>query len=120
MSLDKEQFYITGIYFKENITSNQFCRFHRWIQSVNRKNRAVSPDKISYAMLEVFAEYKRKGISAAELIKCLLSFNPVFLLRESVERKKRLQADGYKCIEAAGKIGLKQIGGTLACPVFSK
>ena len=118
MTPDQEQFYITGIYFRENIDTDQFCRFNRWLRSANRKTRAFTPGSVCYAMLDILAEYKRKGISKAELTKCLLSFAPFSLFREIMVRKQRAWLDGYRCIEAAKKIGLKKTGGTLAYPFF--
>lgn len=120
MDSEKEEFYINGIYFRENIDINQFCNFYKWLKSVNRRTRAFSNDALNYAMFEILAEYKRKGVSKADLVKTMLLFGIPFLLKEIPSRKKRARKDGLCCIESAEKIGLKHSGGTLEFPTFSK
>ena len=119
MSKDQENFYINGIYFRKNIDVNKFCRFYKWAIS---KNNAQILDKTSlkYALFEILAEYKRNGISKYGLIKAMLHFGIFFLIKEIPGRKKRARPDGLKCIQTAQKIGLKQSGGSLEFPTFSK
>ncbi len=120
MDSDQEEFYIKGIYFRENTDIGKFCEFYKWLKAVNRKKKAFSKDALNYAMFEILAEYKRKGISKTELIKAMLLFGIPYLLTEIPGRKERARIDGLKCIESAEKIGLKQTGGTLEFPTFSK
>jgi len=120
MNQEQEDFYISGVYFRENKDIKKFCDFFRWIKSVNCKTKAFDKNAVNYAMFEILAEYKRKGITKGELLKGMLCFNMFFLIKELAERKKRAYADGIKCIESAKKIGLKQCGGTLEFPVFSE
>ena len=120
MSKEQEEFYISGIYFRENTDTDKFCAFYRWLKSVNNKTKAFDKKALSYAMFEILAEYKRNGISKGALLKAMLCFDISFLVKELRDRKKRACADGKKCIEAAEKIGLVQSGGTLEFPVFSK
>ena len=120
MNSEQEEFYIRGIYFRENTDINKFCEFYKWLKAVNRKTKAFSKDALNYAMFEILAEYKRKGISKTKLIKAMLLFGIPYLASEIPGRKKRARIDGLKCIESAEKIGLKQTGGTLEFPTFSK
>ncbi len=120
MNREQEEFYIKGIYFRENTDVNKFCEFYKWLKAVNRKNKALNKDALNYAMFEILAEYKRKGITKTKLLKAMLSFGIPYLLKEIPARKKRARADGLKCIESAEKIGLKYSGGTLEFPTFSK
>ena len=120
MDCEKENFYISGIYFRENTDITKFCEFYRWMKKVNRKCGKIEKDALNYAMFEILAEYKRSGISKAELIRGMFSFGIFFLLKEIPKRKKRARRDGLKCIASAEKAGLKYSGGTLEFPIFSK
>ena len=120
MNNQQEEFYISGIYFRENTDINKFCEYYRWIKSVNKKTKAVERNALDYALFEILAEYTRKGISKSNLIKGMLAFGVAFLIKEIPDRKKRACKDGAKCIESAGKIGLVQSGGTEQFPIFSK
>lgn len=120
MNSNQEEFYIRGIYFRENTDINKFLDFYKWLKAVNRKTKAFNNDALNYAMFEILAEYKRKGIAKTKLIKAMLSFGIPYLAAEIPERKKRARADGHRCIESAEKIGLKKTGGTLEFPTFSK
>ena len=120
MDSEQEEFYIKGIYFRENTDINKFCAFYKWLKTVNRKTKAFTKDALNYAMFEILAEYKRKGVSKTKLIKAMLLFGIPYLLTEIPGRKKRARTDGIKCIESAKKIGLKHSGGSLEFPTFSK
>ena len=120
MNDDQEKFYVDGIYFRHKTDINKFCEFHKWLKSVNRKTKAFDKEVLNYAMFEILAEYKRKGITKAELLKGMLSFGIPFLINEIPNRKKRAQKDGQNCIKSAEKIGLKHSGGPLEFPTFSK
>ena len=120
MNSEQEEFYIRGIYFRENKDIDRFCEFYKWLKAVNRKTKAFSKDALNYAMFEILAEYKRKGITKTKLIKAMLLFGIPYLVSEIPGRKKRARIDGLKCIKSAEKIGLKQTRGTLEFPTFSK
>ena len=119
MTQEQEEFYINGIYFRKDIDVNKFSEFYRWIKSVNNKTKMLDKESLNYAMFEILAEYKRKGISKFSLIKAMLPFGIAFLAKEIPDRKKRARTDGLKCIEAAREIGLVKSGGTLEFPTFS-
>ena len=120
MNDKQEAFYISGIYFRDNKDINEFCAFYKWLKKVNNRTKAIDKEALNYAMFEILAEYKRRGISKTDLIKGMLSFGIPFLLKEIPNRKKRACNDGLKCIESANKIGLVQSGGTPEFPIFSK
>ncbi len=120
MDSEQEEFYIKGIYFRENKDITKFCDFYRWIKSVNRKTKSIKKAALDYAMFEILAEYKRKGITKTDLLKAMLLFGIPFLVKEIPGRKKRARKDGENCIESAGEIGLKYSGGSLEFPTFSK
>ena len=120
MSPEQEEFYISGIYFRDNTDVDKFCKFYKWLKSANRKTKKIDEQALNYAMFEILAEYKRKGISKINLIKAMFVFGIPFLLKEIPERKNRARTDGLKCIESAKQIGLNHSGGTLEFPTFSK
>ena len=120
MNSEQEEFYIRGIYFRENTDIDKFCEFYKWLKAVNSKTKTFTKSALNYAMFEILAEYKRKGISKISLVKAMLMFGIPYLVTEIPLRKKRARADGLKCIESAEKIGLKKTGGTLEFPTFSK
>ena len=120
MNNEQEEFYINGIYFRENIDINKFCKFFKWLKTVNKKTKSFDKADLNYAMFEILAEYKRRGVSKTELLKGMLSFGIPYFVKEIPARKKRARADGLKCIESAEKTGLKKNGGTLEFPTFSK
>ena len=120
MDEELEKFYINGIYFRDEADVNKFCKFFKYMKKVNRKNGKIEKEALYYAMFEILAEYKRKGIKKAEIIKAMLTFGVPFLVKEMPARKKRAMLDGCKCIESAAKIGLEQSGGTPEFPIFSQ
>ena len=120
MDSEREEFYISGVYFCENTDVKKFCEFYKWLKSVNTKTKAFDKEALNYAMFEILAEYKRSGINKSDLIKGMAVFGLPFLIKEIPGRKKRARLDGLRCIESAEKIGLKFSGGTLEFPVFSK
>ena len=120
MSEEQETFYVNGIYFRKNIDINQFLDFYRWAKSINRSSQKLEKESLDYALFEILAEYKRRGLSKSDLVKAMCSFGIGFLAKEIPARKKRAREDGLKCIEAASKIGLEQSGGTLEFPTFKK
>ena len=117
MSDDIEKFYINGIYFRDEADIRKFCEFFKWLKASNRK---IEKDALYYAMFEILAEYKRKGISKAEILKGMLAFGIPFLIKEIPARKRRAVLDGRKCIRSAAGIGLKVSGGSPECPIFSQ
>ena len=120
MDSEKEEFYITGVYFRENTDVDKFCEFYKWMKKVNRKTGAVDKNALDYAMFEILAEYKRKGISKPDLVRAMLKFGVKFLLKEIPDRKKRAVSDGQRCIESAAKIGLIPSGGSPEFPIFTR
>ena len=119
MSEEQEDFYINGIYFCDNADVDKFCEFFKWLKAVNRKKGKIEKETLYYAMLEILAEYKRKGVPKAKVAKAMLTFGVPFLAKELPARKKRAVSDGKRCIESAAKIGLKQSGGSPEFPIFS-
>ena len=109
-----------GIYFKKTTDVKRFCEFYRWAKAVNRKNKMLDKESLNYALFEILAEHKRKGMSKLDLIKAMLSFGILFLAKELPARKKRAKRDGISCIEAARKIGYRHTAGSLEFPIFSK
>lgn len=120
MGPEQEAFYITGIYFRENTDITKFCNFYRWLKKVNRQTKNFNKDALRYAMFEILAEYKRHGISKANLVKGMLVFGLPFLMKELPARKKRARKDGLTCIEQGKSIGLVHSAGEIAFPFFSK
>lgn len=120
MDNTQEEFYISGVYFRDCTDVNAFCAFYKWMKKTNGNLKKIDKQALNYAMFEILAEYKRKGISKKELIKAMLMFGIPFLVKEIPDRKKRAHTDGLKCVESAKKIGLTHSGGPLEFPTFSK
>ena len=120
MSEEQEKFYINGIYFCDDTDVDKLCKFLCFLKKANRKARKLENDAIYYAMLEILAEYKRRGIGKAKILKGMLAFSPLFLIKEIPARKKRAAIDGKKCIASAEKIGLAHTGGSIEFPIFSQ
>ena len=115
-----ENFYIQGIYFNTDLDIKKFLSFSKWIKKVNRKRKLINKDAIDYALFDVLAEYKRHGMSKVEILFGMLSFNPIFLLKELVRRKIVANCDAMMCLQAAEKIGLERVSGTKVFPIFKK
>ncbi|MBR3932794.1 MAG: glycosyltransferase [Clostridia bacterium] len=118
MSEDMQQFYISGIYFKENADINKFKTYAKWLKSVSKK--AIDKNAVNYALFEMLAEYKRCGVAKKDIIKTVLKFNPLFLFKEILRRKKSAKKDIEKCMKVANLIGIKQTSGTKEYPIFEK
>ena len=118
MGEEMQEFYISGIYFKENADIDKFLEYAKWLRSVNSGN--FDKKNIDYALLEILAEYKRCGIAKTDIIKAMLTFNPCYLLKEIIRRKKAAQKDIRKCMQIAENIGLKHTSGTKEFPIFEK
>ena len=120
MSEEREDFYINGIYFRDKADIGKFCAFLKWLKAVNRKKGKIEKHALSYAMLEILAEYKRSGISKVGVARAMLAFGPAFIIKELPARRKRGILDGKKCVESAQKFGLTHTGGTPEFPIFAK
>ncbi len=120
MSEEQEDFYISGIYFRDKMDIEKFCSYYKWIKKANKKKKAFKEDALDYALFEILAEYKRCGMQKKDILKGMLCFSPFFLMKELRGRKKRAKEDGIKCIKAAEEIGYKHTNGIVEFPVFSK
>lgn len=118
MDNDMAEFYISGVYFKENAHVGKFLAYAKWLRKATAEN--FDRRSVDYALLEILAEYKRCGISKADVIKAMLTFNPIFLIKEILRRKNSAKKDVAKCVKIANSIGLKQTAGTKEFPVFGK
>lgn len=118
--MDEEmgKFYISGIYFRENANIHKFLEFSNWLKKSLNKN--FDKNAVNYALLEVLAEYKRYGISKSDILKAMITFNPLFLIKEFSRRKKAAKKDIAKCKKIADSLQLKQTSGTKNFPVFEK
>lgn len=112
------QFYINGIYFTETVDIERFLEYSKWLKSVCGMN--FDKNSVNYALLEVLAEYKRRGVSKVAVLKAMLSFNPFFLIKEIMRRKQTAKRDIKKCMEVAKWLSLKQTAGTKEFPIFEK
>ncbi len=120
MSEKQSEFYINGLYFKEEMNADKFCEFYKWLRNINKKKKSFDSYALDYSAFEVLAEYKRLGITNKELNKAMANFNLLFLLKEFPDRNKNIKEDGLKCIATAEKIGLKHVSGPVEFPVFAK
>ena len=120
MNDELEKFYINGIYFRDDVNINKFCAFLKWLKAENRKNGKIEKEALYYAMFEILAEYKRKGLSKFKILKGMLSFGIPFLTKEIPARKNRAITDDRRCIDSAAQIGLKHSSGSMEFPIFSQ
>ena len=120
MSEELENFYINGIYFCDKADIRKFCEFFKWLKAANKKYGKIEKEALYYAMFEILAEYKRRGVSKSAIVKAMLACGIPFLAKEIPARKNRAVLDGRKCIDSAAKIGLVQSGGSPEFPVFSQ
>ena len=111
-----QEFYISGIYFTETADVDKFLEYAKWLKNAAAKN--FKKDTINYALLEILAEYKRCGVSKMDVLKAMLKFNPLFLVKEIVRRKQASKKDIKKCNKVAKDLGLKQTSGTKEFPIF--
>lgn len=116
MDKKMQEFYIGGVYFKENANVEKFLQYAKWLRSMANEN--FDKRTINYALLEILAEYKRCGAPKSAVIKALATFNPFFLANELIRRKKSAKKDIENCLRIANDRGLKQTGGTKEFPIF--
>ena len=116
--MDEEmgEFYISGVYFKENADIHKFFKYAIWLKKAMNNN--FDEDAINYALFEILAEYKRCGVSKSDVLKVMLTCNPLFLIREIIRRKKTARKDIKKCVKVAKDLGLKQTSGSKQYPIF--
>lgn len=113
-----QRFYIDGIYFRQQPDIPKFLAYAKWLRRVSAGK--LSRHAIDYALFEILAEYKRRGVPKQAVIKAMCAFSPVFLARETMRRKKAAKADIEKCRQVAADRGLRQTAGTAAYPIFEK
>ena len=118
MNEEMQKFYISGIYFTENPDIIKFLEYAKWLKAVTCKN--FDKKAVDYVLLEILAEYKRRGVSKQDVLKGMLMFNPLFLAKELIRRKQSAKKDIEKCMNIASDLGLMQTSGTHEFPIFEK
>lgn len=118
MEEEMQKFYIRGVYFRENPNIVEFKKYAKWLKTNGAKS--FGKDAINYALFEILAEYKRKGISKGDVIKGMTCFSPFFILKEISRRKKDAKKDIQKVFKVAEFLELKQTAGTKEFPIFKK
>lgn len=118
MDKEMQEFYISGVYFKENANIDGFIKYAKWLRRHTAKN--FKRRNVNYALMEILAEYKRRGVPKVDVIRAMLTFNPLFLAGEIIRRKRVARADIEKCVKVARDMGLKQTSGTKEYPIFEK
>ncbi|MBE7019085.1 MAG: glycosyltransferase family 2 protein [Ruminococcaceae bacterium] len=113
-----QQFYISSVYFTETADVGKFLAYAKWLKRVSAKH--FDKNSISYVLLETLAEYKRFGVKKSDIVKAMLRFNPFFLAKELMRRKKMAKKDIDKCHKIAVDLGLKQTSGIKEFPIFEK
>ena len=63
------------------------------MKSANNKSQKLDKESLNYAMFEILAEYKRKGMSKADVLKAMLAFNPWCTIKEIIRRKNVAKND---------------------------
>ena len=118
MDAQMQAFYISGVYFRENADIAQLLQYAKWLRGAcgARFDRKA----VDYALFEILTEYKRRGVSKKDILKVLLTFNPLFVAKEFARRKRSAKRDIAKCMQVAKNIGLRQTAGSKAFPIFEK
>lgn len=124
MSDSERSYYIDGMYFKdaEKIDIGEFSHFARHLKKLLDGCGISDKYALDRALIEVLAEYKRKGISPVKIVLGAVraGISPLFFVGELSRRKRRARADGLRCIAAAEKIGLHRTGKSDTFPTFSE
>ena len=116
MDEEMQQFYISGIYFREKADVRSFLSYAKWLKAAASEH--FDRDAVTYALFEILAEYKRRGVPKADILKATLSFSPLFLAKEIIRRKRAAKRDIAGCVAVAKSRGLKQTAGTAEYPIF--
>ena len=117
MSESMADFYINGIYFREKPDINKFLQYKKWLK---KEAKIFDKNALNYSLFEILAEYKRHGVPKKDILKAMLSFNPCFVIKEYMRRKKSAFKDIENCKAVAEKLGLKQTAGSKEYPIFEK
>lgn len=118
MDESAKDFYISGIYFRENANLEKFLKYAKWLKSATAKS--VKKSAMNYALFEVLAEYKRHNVNKTDVIKAMLKLGPIFVAKELVRRKTAAKRDIKNCLKVAESIGIKRVGGTASYPIFEQ
>ena len=118
MDEEMQKFYISGVYFKENANVGKFFEYAKWLKKETAGK--FNENAINYALFEILAEYKRCGVKKSEVVKVMLTCNPIFLMKEIIRRKNTAKKDIAKCVKVAKSLGLRQTAGTKEYPIFEK
>lgn len=118
MDEEMQKFYISGIYFKENADINKFIEYSKWLKKATAKNFCRCA--VNYALFEILAEYKRCGVSKKDVVKAMLTFCPLFTVKEIIRRKSAAKKDIAKSLKVAKRLGLRQTAGNKEFPIFEK
>lgn len=118
MDEQMQRFYINGIYFKDKADIKNYLTYAKWLKKATAKS--FNKSAVNYALFEILAEYKRCGVKKSDVLKAMLSFNPLFLVKELIRRKKSAKKDIKNCFKVAEGLGLKQTAGTKEFPIFKK
>ena len=118
MDDEMRAFYISGIYFREQADIDQFLAYAKWLRMVS--SGKFPKETINYALFEILAEYKRRGMPRKSIMKAMRTFAPGFVVKEICRRKKAAKQDIEKCMKVAKDRGLKQIAGTKSYPIYGQ
>ena len=118
MDEEMQKFYISGIYFTETADVQKFLAYAKWLRNAAKKH--FDKNTINYALFEVLAEYKRCGVPKKDILKAMCTFNPCFMAKEMLRRKRSAKKDIEKCMQIAKNLGLRQTAGTKEFPIFEK
>ena len=102
-------------------TSRQYFSVDIFVDGEVRQHiQNFDENAVNYALFEILAEYKRCGVSKWDILKVMLTCNPIFVIKELTRRKKAAVKDTEKCLKIARDLGLKQTAGTKEYPIFEK
>lgn len=89
LSEEELAFLEKGIYFREELDVDRFCAFIRKVFRVNRERGKFDQNAVMYAAFEVVMAYRVTfSLSAAQKLKLMSLFPPVFTVGELLRRKQ--------------------------------
>ena len=115
---EKEEFYINGVYFKDECNLKQLYLFYKYIKKANKKKKLFNKKAVITALAEVLAEYKRNFNLNIFKKLSFLRFGGIRLAAEFIQKKKRtcLDIEAAKAAAAKEKFKYKNNSGKL--PIY--
>lgn len=115
------QFFMQGIYYREELDTKRFFQFVRKIQKYAGEKKSITKTDVDYAAFEVLMAYRSEfALNRKQIFRMLLNFPAPFILREIRRRKQAAQKAKKDCEKAAELFGMQPYDMTKAVPVYRR